>query len=126
MQDQTENRAAMQPKFNLWIEVEGEVALSAWRIQLLQAVAETGSINSAADKMNIQYRTAWQKIHEMEVRLGQKLLDTQTGGVHGGGARLTAVGQDYVDKLVRLQALLTPIVEAKYREVFGAPLAQPH
>jgi molybdate transport system regulatory protein len=126
MQEPIEPQAAMEPKFNLWIEVEGEVALSAWRIGLLQAVAETGSINSAADKLNIQYRTAWQKIHEMEVRLGQKLLDTQTGGVHGGGAHLTAVGQAYVDKLVRLQALLAPIVEAKYREVFGAPPAQPH
>ena len=124
MQHQTRHPAAMQPKFNLWIEVDGEVALSAWRVGLLQAVADTGSINAAADKLNIQYRTAWQKIHEMEVRLGQKLLDTQTGGVHGGGAKLTTAGEEYVDKLVRLQALLAPLVEAKYREVFG-PLDTP-
>ena len=110
----------MQPKFNIWIEIEGQVALSTWRLGLLQTIAETGSINAAADKMNIQYRIAWQKIHEMEERLGVKLLDTQTGGLHGGGATLTPAGQDYVDKLTRLQAALAPIVEAKYHEIFEA------
>ncbi len=108
----------MQPKFNIWIEVEGQVALSAWRMALLKAVVETGSINAAAERMEVQYRTAWQKIHEMEERLGEKLVETQIGGVHGGGAKLTAVGQDYVEKLSRLQAALAPVVEAKYREIF--------
>ncbi len=110
----------MQPKFNVWIEIDGQVALSAWRLALLQAIAETGSINSAAKKLNVQYRVAWQKIHEMETRLGEKLLDTQTGGMRGGGAKLTSIGQDYVEKLRRLQAALESIVEATYREIFEA------
>ncbi len=109
----------LQPKFNLWLEVEGQVALSSWRLSLLQAIIATGSINSAADQMKVQYRTAWQKVHEMEERLGVKLLETQIGGQHGGGARLTPIAMDYVDKLTRLQAALGPLVEAKYREIFG-------
>jgi molybdate transport system regulatory protein len=113
----------MEPKFNIWIEINGEVALSAWRLGLLRAIAETGSINAAADKLKIQYRVAWQKIHEMETRLGVKLLETQTGGLHGGGAKLTPIGLDYVEKLTRLQTALAPIVEAKYREIFEAKAA---
>lgn len=111
----------LEPKFNLWLEAEGQVALSSWRLALLKAILETGSINAAAEQMNIQYRTAWQKVHEMEERLGAKLLDTQIGGQHGGGAKLTPLALTYVDKLARLQAALQPLVDAKYREIFEAP-----
>src|SRR5512136_598449 len=111
----------LQPKFNLWLEVEGQVAFSSWRLALLKAILETGSINSAAEQMKVQYRTAWQKVHEMEERLGVKLLDTQIGGPHGGGAKLTPIALAYVDKLTRLQAALAPMVEAKYHEIFEAP-----
>ena len=45
----------MEPKFNIWIEINGEVALSGWRLGLLRAVAETGSINAAAERLKIQY-----------------------------------------------------------------------
>jgi molybdate transport system regulatory protein len=110
----------LKPRFNLWLEIEGQVALSSWRLGLLKAIMETGSINSAADQLKVQYRTAWQKVHEMEERLGVKLLDTQIGGPHGGGAKLTPIALAYVDKLTRLQAALEPLVEAKYREIFDA------
>ena len=33
---------------NFWVERNGEVVLSEWRVALLEAVAETGSISAAA------------------------------------------------------------------------------
>jgi molybdate transport system regulatory protein len=68
---------------------------------LLRAVAACGSISGAADRLGIPYRTAWQKIHEMETRLGQKLVATQTGGAHGGGARLTPAAEAYLARFDR-------------------------
>jgi len=41
------------PKFNLWLERDGKVVLSAWRIRLLEAIEETGSITAAAVMMEI-------------------------------------------------------------------------
>ncbi len=32
----------MKPKFNFWLEKDGEVALSIWRVKLLEAVGEAG------------------------------------------------------------------------------------
>lgn len=109
----------LSPKFNLWLEKNDEVALSTWRVALLKAVAETGSISAAADRMKVQYRTAWQKINEMETRLGVKLVETQVGGSHGGGARLTRAAQDYLDKFDRFSADVEKVVQSKYRAVFG-------
>ena len=91
----------MQPRYNLWLEVEGEVVFSLWRAELLRAVATTGSISAAAEQLKVPYRTAWQKINEMETRLGEKLVETQTGGRHGGGAQLTPAAERYLTQFER-------------------------
>src|SRR3989304_6320109 len=109
----------MQPKFNLWLEKNDEVVLSTWRVALLRAVAEAGSISAAAERMRVQYRTAWQKINEMETRLGVKLVETQVGGSHGGGAHITPVAREYLDKFDRFSADVEKVVQTKFRETFG-------
>ena len=109
----------MQPRLNVWIEVADEVALSAWRVELLEAVAETGSITSAAERMNIGYRQAWAKLHECEERLGVQLVETTVGGSGGGGALLTPAGHDYVDKYRRFYAGLEELVHQRFVSVFG-------
>ena len=70
-------------------------------MELLRAVAACGSISAAAEQLDVPYRTAWQKIHEMETRLGRRLVETQTGGHHGGGARLTPAAEHYVEQFER-------------------------
>jgi molybdate transport system regulatory protein len=110
----------MQPRYNLWIEVNDEVVLSLWRVELLRAVATTGSISAAAEQMKIPYRTAWQKINEMETRLGEKLVETQTGGPHGGGARLTPRAESYIDRFDRFAHDLERFVVDAYEANFSA------
>jgi molybdate transport system regulatory protein len=114
----------MNPKFNLWVEVDGEVALSLWRIRLLTAVAETGSINQGAAQMQVPYRIAWQKIHDMETHLGQKLIETQTGGQAGGGTQLTPLAQSYVEKFNQISQEVETLLQKRFQETFTDPL--PH
>ena len=109
----------MQPKSNLWIEKDGEVVLSKWRVDLLRAIDETGSISAAAEKINVSYHRAWEKLHEMETRLGITLVETQTGGPHGGGARLTATARDYVARFDRFSQGIDEIVARHFAEAFG-------
>src|SRR4030067_2002507 len=80
------------PRYNLWLEQDGKVVLSGWRVRPLQAVASTGSITAAAEAVDVPYRRAWEKLKEMEKRLGLSLLETEVGGAGGGGARLTGAG----------------------------------
>lgn len=108
----------MQPHINLWIEKDDKVVLSTWRVHLLETIDETGSI-SAAHKLEISYRRAWDKVHEMEDGLGIKLVQTQTGGVGGGGAQLTADGRKFVEKFYRFQAGFEDQVKRRFEETFG-------
>ncbi len=108
----------MQPRANVWLEREGKVALSIWRVELLKAIAETGSITAAAAKMNIPYRRAWDKIHECEERLGIKLVETQVGGVDGGGSQLTPEAKDYINRFQEFTAGLQSLLRQRFQETF--------
>ena len=108
----------MKPRFNFWLENEGNVAVSVWRVRLLAAVAKCGSISRAARDMDVPYRIAWQKIHEMEEQLGEKLVETQVGGSKGGGASLTPVGERLVEQFSRLAEDAQHFLESRYAEIF--------
>jgi molybdate transport system regulatory protein len=111
----------VDPKFNVWFEIDGEVATSRWRTELLAAIDREGSITAGAEAVGVPYRVAWQKIHDMETRLGEQLLDTRTGGSHGGGARLTDAGRQHVEQMQKLCERSDSAIEAIYRDVFGEP-----
>jgi molybdate transport system regulatory protein len=68
--------------------------------------------------MNVPYRIAWQKIHEMETRLGQKLVETQIGGSDGGGATLTPLAQSYIQKFNQFQEETQALLQSQYKEAF--------
>jgi molybdate transport system regulatory protein len=108
----------MQVKANFWVEKEGKVVLSSWRVSLLEAIEETGSISAAASKMGISYRRAWEKIQESEERLGIKLVETQTGGAGGGGSQLTPQAALYVRRFREFTTGLTEVVSQRFEQIF--------
>ncbi len=110
----------MRARVNLWIEKDDKVVLSSWRIRLLEAVEQTGSISAAASRMGVSYRRAWEKIHESEERLGVKLVETQTGGTGGGGSHLTPVATDYIKRFREFMAGLDEIVTHRFEKIFLA------
>lgn len=105
----------MEPRLNIWLEVDGRVAASRWRLRLLEAIEEQGSISAAARAVGVPYRVAWQKVREMEQRTGERLLETRTGGVAGGGARLTEAGRRHVARM----RLLCDRTEEAFRQIYG-------
>ena len=115
----------MKPRLNLWLENEGDVVFSIWRMALLQAVADTGSISAAAAAMDVHYRTAWQKINEMETRLGQKLVETQVGGRRGGGAQLTPLAESLIAAFAQFSQEIEQQMEDRFTAVL-APLLADH
>jgi len=97
---------------NIWLETDDDdVALSRWRLELLEAVERTGSISAAAQAMNIQYRLAWNRIHEMEERLGMPLVQTTVGGRGGGGAQLTPEARIIIQHLHEMFAAIDASVQ---------------
>lgn len=108
----------MEPKFNVWLEKDGKVVLSPWRVRLLETIDEVGSISAAADALDLPYRRAWEKVHEIEQQLGFKVLDTAIGGAQGGGARLTDGARRAIAQFHSFADGFEIEVGRRYREAF--------
>ena len=103
---------------NLWLEVNGQVVLSRWRVQLLETIDATGSIRAAAAQMKITYNLAWHRLDEMEQALGVRLVDRQRGGPKGGSAQLTMAGHDYVARFNRFAAEVDATIAGVFADTF--------
>ena len=90
------NDSHMQIKGRIWIEHDGEVFLSWARIELLGLIREMGSVSAAARAMKMSYRHAWGLIQKMNHISPALLVETAAGGKGGGGARLTAAGEQAI------------------------------
>ena len=106
------------PRFNLWIEQEGEVVISHWRAKLLKAIDQHGSITAAAAALDVPYRRAWERIQEMERCLGSPLVTTEVGGSKGGGSELTADGRALLNRFDEFADGFEEVVQARFRASF--------
>jgi molybdate transport system regulatory protein len=84
------------PRVRIRIQFEGDHSLGPGKAQLLEAVAEHGSISAAARSMGMAYRHAWELIDDLNQCFQDPVITTAAGGRAGGGAALTAFGEDLV------------------------------
>ena len=77
-------------------------------MELLQAVAQHGSISGAARHLNLSYRHVWGELKRWEDVLGNELIVWEKGQ----SAKLTAFGDKLMWAERQTQARLTPQIEA--------------
>lgn len=80
----------------LRISFRKSIAMGPGKADLLDAIAESGSISAAARKLGMSYRRAWLLVDTMNASFKSPLVETLTGGAQGGGARVTDLGNEVV------------------------------
>lgn len=88
--------------------------LGPGKIRLLEAIHEAGSISGAARSLHISYRRAWLMADALNKVFPSPLIDTSAGGVRGGGARLTVLGEEV---LTRYRQMETKAARAVSKEI---------
>ena len=114
-----ERSAAAEVRSKIWLERDGEVVLSEWRVALLAAIAAEGALTRAADRLGVPYRTAWERVRETERAVGVALVESASGGADGGGTRLTEAGASVVDRWNRAAGGVREEIEARFRAEFA-------
>ena len=74
------------------MQVKHAVAIGPGKADILQAIAETGSIAEAGRRLGMSYQRAWTLVAAMNADFIEPLVLKQRGGAAGGGAQLTPVG----------------------------------
>jgi molybdate transport system regulatory protein len=97
-------------KGKIWIEVDGKPALNDAAADLLEQINAWGSLSEAARRLGFSYRRAWLLLDMLNRKWPQPLVETATGGPHGGGATITELGRHvlgtYRDLQIQLEHLL--------------------
>jgi len=86
------------------ILVGAVIAIGPGKANLLQAIADHGSISAAARGMGMSYRRAWLLVESANGAFRQPLVEKLTGGDGGGGARLTETGKEVLRRYRAMEA----------------------
>ncbi|MBB3975717.1 molybdate transport system regulatory protein [Rhizobium azooxidifex] len=121
---------------NLRIDFSREDRLGRGKMMLLARIRETGSISAAGRSMDMSYRRAWLLVDTMNRMFSSAVVESQRGGKQGGGAVVTAFGEELLarfremeakaraaigDDLDWLRANLSPGVREKQAEASEGP-----
>lgn len=90
-------------RLTIRVDFDSGDSLGPGKVSLLEAVARTGSIRKAAQETGMSFRQAWLLLKAIEEMVGRPVIATLRGGSHGGGARLTALGEVVVASYRRLE-----------------------
>ena len=85
---------AKVPHLRLRIMLGSGLIFGPGKADLLDGIATTGSISAAGRAMSMSYKKAWRLVDDLNHGFVGPLVEATTGGAAGGGAGLTALGQE--------------------------------
>jgi molybdate transport system regulatory protein len=80
----------------LWLESDNGRFFGPGPVELLERIAETGSISMAAKEMGMSYKKAWGLINELNSQTANPVVIPQAGGEKGGGSTITPEAMELI------------------------------
>lgn len=113
---------AIEDSIEVQISFKRAIGFGPGKAKLLFAIAETGSIRTAAAHMEMSYRRAWELVEEVNASFDQPVVLTQIGGNAGGGAVVTAFGFEVLRRYREMDGKVADSLEqelASFAELLG-------
>src|SRR5438105_2472309 len=92
-------------------------AFGPGKAELLEALAECGSLRAAARHMGLSYLKAWRLLQVMNESFRKPLVEMTRGGVGGGGASLTADGRKILELYRAMEPAALRAIAPMWRQV---------
>lgn len=86
-------------RLHLWLETQDGLFFGLGRAQLLQKVADQGSLRKAAEELGMSYRAAWGKLRKSEEILCFRLIEQS--GSKRAGCHLAEDGRKLLENFLR-------------------------
>ena len=95
------------------------IALGPGKVDLLDAIEETGTLSGAAQRLRMSYMRAWKLVQAMNACFREPLVETARGGSVHGGAFLTETGKAVRDLYRRMEADSLRAMSPAWEELRG-------
>ncbi len=93
----------------------GKPPFGPGKAELLEYIAATGSIRTAAQEIGMSYPRAWSLVREMNTLFTGPLVTRTRGGGSGGGAELTPLGEQVLQLYQRMEAACEEATAADWK-----------
>lgn len=91
-------------QFRLRFKRDDQIVIGPGKVEVLEAIAATGSISAAGRALGMSYRRAWLLVDEMNRGLTTPVVTAVTGGAHGGGTVLTETAHRIIEHYRAVEA----------------------
>ena len=88
---------------HLRVTITDDFYVGPGHADLLEGIAETGSIGAAGKRMGMSYKRAWSLVQAMNEGWQSLLVEASRGGAGQGGASLTADGVFVLERYRAMQ-----------------------
>lgn len=86
------------PRARLRVVLAPGVAFGPGKADLLECIAETGSLSAAGKRLKMSYKRAWTLAGQLNGQFAEPVIETEKGGSGGGGgSRLTPFGKTLLE-----------------------------
>jgi molybdate transport system regulatory protein len=106
-------------KLTLRVDFGGNRAVGPGKVVLLEAIRDSGSISQAGRVLGMSYRRAWLLIDDLNHCFSEPVVSAQPGGVQGGGAVLTAFGEELIRNYRAIEAAATAAAKPRLSALEG-------
>ncbi|MGA2708629.1 MAG: winged helix-turn-helix domain-containing protein [Steroidobacteraceae bacterium] len=90
------------------------------KIDLLEAIRDSGSLSQAARDLGMSYRRAWLLVDSLKQSFREPVTVATTGGKRGGGVRLTEFGRTLIDSYRDLERDIAKLAARRLHAIIPA------
>ena len=109
----------MKVKTKTWIENdEGELIFGKGKTEVLDVIAEVGSISKAAEILGMNYKKCWSHLQILQKNLKEDLFTTKQGGGDSAGTTLNDRAHELINAYKQLQNDIEDYANKRFKELF--------
>ena len=106
-------------KTKIWIEnSDGELLFGKGKTEVLDVISQTGSIKSASEVLDMNYKKCWSHLKILEKNFNDTLFETKPGGGKNAGTELKPKAYELMQAYKQLERDIEEFSNKRFKELF--------